>query len=181
MRRLAIPMIAAVLIVAGCNGADEETTTAANGDTGQETTSPGQDVLVAQNGDSATVHYIGTLDDGSQFDSSRDRGEPLTFVVGSDQVIRGFDDAVRGMAIGDVTTVRIPPAEAYGEVDTELIFSVPIEEAPEDVAVGDEVLIGGVTTGRVTNVTEAEVEIDTNHPFAGQALTFEIELMTIER
>ncbi len=132
----------------------------------------------AKDGDTVAVHYVGTLDDGTEFDSSRGR-EPLEFEVGTDQVIAGFDAAVRGMSVGDTTTVRIPPEDAYGLVDTELIFSVPIEEAPDDVAVGDEVLIGGVTYGLVTAVGATQVTIDTNHRFAGQALTFEIELMTI--
>ncbi len=138
----------------------------------------GEDSDRAENGDSVAVHYVGTLDDGSQFDSSRER-EPLVFEVGTDQVIAGFDAAINGMAVGETATVRIPPADAYGETDPELVFSVPIEEAPEDVAVGDEVLIGGVTTGAVTAVGDTEVTIDTNHRFAGQALTFEIELMSI--
>jgi FKBP-type peptidyl-prolyl cis-trans isomerase 2 len=138
----------------------------------------GEDATVAKDGDSVAVHYVGTLDDGSEFDSSRTR-EPLVFEVGTDQVISGFDSAVNGMAVGGVATVRIPAADAYGEIDPELVFAVPIEEAPEDVAPGDEVLIGGVTTGVVTAVSLTEVTIDTNHRFAGQALTFEIELVSI--
>ncbi len=188
--RLYVTLLAATaLLVTACSGNDttEDTTTAAPADPAPTTTTtaaPGESApaeTTAQDGDSVAVHYVGTLDDGSQFDSSWNRGEPLTFVVGSDQVIKGFDDAVRGMAVGDVETVRIPPEEAYGEVDPELIFSVPIEEAPDDVAVGDEVLIGGITPGVVTAVTATEVEIDTNHRFAGQALTFEVELLSIDR
>ena len=137
------------------------------------------DPNVAKDGDSVTVHYVGSRDDGSQFASSRD-GDGFPFEVGADQVIKGFDDAVRGMAVGDITTTRIPPGDAYGEVDPELVFSVPIDEAPDDVAPGDEVLIGGVTTGVVKSVGLTEVVIDTNHRYAGQALTFEIELMSID-
>ncbi len=157
MRRQLILLLAIVIALSACSGGDG---------------------AGAENGDIVRVHYTGTLDDGTEFDSSRGR-EPLEFEVGSDQVIKGFDDAVRGMSVGDTTTVRIPPEDAYGPVDDELIFPVPIDQAPEDVAVGDEVLIDGVIYGRVTAINETEVTIDTNHRFAGQALTFDIELMTI--
>jgi FKBP-type peptidyl-prolyl cis-trans isomerase 2 len=189
MRRHAILLTTTALLVLGCGGDDSsnETTTAANQPTATSTTAvPGDQAPsgnTPQDGDSVAVHYVGTLDDGSQFDSSRDRGEPLTFEIGTDppQVIKGFEDTVRGMTVGDVVTVRIPPEDAYGEVEPDLIFTVPIERAPDDVAVGDEVLIGGITPGVVTAVTANEVEIDTNHRFAGQALTFEIELLSIDR
>lgn len=149
-------LIALTTVVAGCGGSSSG----------------------AQDGDMVAVHYVGTLDNGTQFDSSYER-EPLEFEVGTDQVIKGFDDAVHGMAVGDKKTVRIPAEEAYGPVDEDLIFPVPIEEAPEDVAIGDEVLIDGVIYGRVTAISETEVTIDTNHRFAGEALTFEIELVSI--
>jgi peptidylprolyl isomerase len=183
---LAIP----ALLLAACGGdADSETTTTAEPQATSttaaqsETTDSGDTAgegLVAQDGDSVSVHYVGTLDDGSEFDSSRGR-EPLAFVVGSGQMIDGFDAAVHGMAVGETKSVRIPAGEAYGEVDPELIFSVPIDQAPEDVAVGDEVVIGGVTPGVVTEVTDTEVTIDMNSPFAGEALTFEIEMVSIDR
>ena len=185
MQRYVTLLLLSALLATSCGGDDTATTTAAP----TTTAATGDDIPAASDntgtgeglaaeGDTVAVHYTGTLDDGTQFDSSRGR-DPLSFLVGSDQVIKGFDDAVRGMAIGDVVSVRIPPEEAYGEVDPELIFSVPIEEAPADVAAGDEVLIGGVTTGFVREVTETEVVIDTNHRFAGQALTFEIELVSL--
>lgn len=188
MQRYVIFCAVAALVAAACGGDDTAQSTTTTATTMTPTTATAasevgvdQGVgLVAQDGDSVEVHYVGTLDDGSEFDASRGRG-PLTFLVGSDEVIKGFDVVVHGMAIGDIVTVRIPPEEAYGNVDQELIFTVPIEQAPDDVAVGDAVLIGDITEGVVTSVTDTEVTIDTNHRFAGQALSFEIELMSISR
>ncbi len=183
MQRYVALLVVAMTVLAGCgnsegDGEDTATTEAAVTTTSTTAGSSPVPVAVAKDGDVVAVHYVGTLDDGSEFDSSRGR-DPLEFEVGTDQVIAGFDAAVVGMAIGETKTVRIPAEEAYGPVDQELIFPVPIDEAPEDVAVGDEVLIDGVIYGRVTGVSATEVVIDTNRRFAGQALTFEIELVTI--
>ena len=133
---------------------------------------------MAADGDRVLVHYHGTLDDGEVFDSSRQR-DPLGFVVGSGGVIQGFDDAVRGMAVGDTVTVRIPPAEAYGEIDETRILEVPIAQAPEGLQVGDRVAVGGAPAV-VTAITEETVTVDANHELAGKALTFEIELVEIQ-
>jgi FKBP-type peptidyl-prolyl cis-trans isomerase 2 len=188
MNRAITIALTLVLTLTSCSGSDdgdtttseatsETTTSAATADRSDSAGASGSSG--AQDGDTVAVHYVGTLDDGSEFDSSYG-DEPLTFEVGTDQVIEGFDNAVRGMLVGDKKTVRIPPDEAYGQVDEELIFQVPIEEAPEDVAVGDEVLIDGVVYGRVIEIGDTEVTIDTNHRFAGEALTFEIELVSLD-
>jgi peptidylprolyl isomerase len=186
MKRNLTLLLALVLVLAACSGSDQAdtttssdptTTTTAVGD-GNSDSSASTPSGGAQDGDIVAVNYVGTLDDGTEFDSSYGR-EPLEFEVGTDQVIEGFDEAVHGMVVGEKKTVRIPPEEAYGPVDEELIFQVPIGDAPDDVAVGDEVLIDGVVYGRVTAIGDTDVTIDTNHRFAGQALTFELEVVSI--
>ena len=133
---------------------------------------------MAENGDSVAVHYHGTLDDGSIFDSSRQR-EPLQFVVGSGQLIAGFDNAVRGLSVGESVTVRLEAADAYGESRTDMIVTVPLDQAPPGLVAGDRVELMNGAIANVTAVTDEGVTIDTNHPLAGQALTFEIELVAI--
>lgn len=134
----------------------------------------------AQDGDTVAVHYRGTLDDGSEFDSSAGR-EPLTFVVGSGQVIGGFDEAVRGLAEGDARTVRIDPENAYGERTDAAIIEFPADSAPEGLEPGDQVTLGNGQTATVVEVGDETIKIDANHPLAGQALTFEVELISISR
>ena len=134
---------------------------------------------MASDGDKVSVHYHGTLDDGSVFDSSRER-EPLTFVIGSGQVIPGFDSVARGLEVGQSVTVRMEPAEAYGAANEELIFHVPADQIPEPLAVGDRVELMNGAPAVVTESTAEHVTVDANHPLAGQALTFEIELVGLE-
>lgn len=133
----------------------------------------------AVDGDLVAVDYTGTLDDGEEFDSSVGR-EPLEFVLGTGQVIAGFDDAVRGMSVGESVTVRIEPEDAYGLPDPEAVVDFPIEEVPEDFrTVGVPVQFATGQRGVVTAVTEDTVTIDLNHELAGEALTFDITVVSI--
>lgn len=140
--------------------------------------------MPAKNGDTLKVHYRGALDDGTEFDSSRGR-QPLEFILGEKTLIPGFEKAVLGLEAGDKTTVRIPPAEAYGEKDENLIFSIPRAEAPADFipAAGQEVQLqlsdGNVANAVIARVTDEEIFLDANPRLAGEALTFEIEVLEI--
>ena len=138
----------------------------------------------AKQGDNVKIHYKGTLDDGTEFDSSEGR-EPLEFELGSGQVIPGFDNAVDGMTVGDSKNVRIEPGDAYGERHEQLIQEVPRTALPPEMepevgmALQSQAPDGQVMNLMVTAVTEATITVDANHPLAGQALTFEIELVSI--
>ena len=131
--------------------------------------------------DPISVHYVGTLDDGEQFDSSRDRGQPLSFVVDAGQMIAGFDSAVRGMKLGQIKTVRIEAVDAYGEWSEESVLTVPIDQIPVETTVGDELFAGsGNQRFLVLEIGETEARLDANHELAGKALTFEIELVSFD-
>jgi FKBP-type peptidyl-prolyl cis-trans isomerase 2 len=140
--------------------------------------------MAPKSGDTVRVHYRGTLSDGSEFDSSEGR-EPLEFVIGSGQVIPGFDAAVVGLEPGDKVTVTIPAAEAYGEHNPEGLQPFPLSAfPPEPVAeVGWAVELGGPNGERIPATIVAiegdEVTLDFNHPLAGKDLTFELELVEI--
>ena len=138
----------------------------------------------AKSGDTVRIHYTGTLDDGTQFDSSAGR-DPLEFALGAGQVIPGFDNAVDGMAVGDSKTVTIPAHEAYGERHEQLVQEVSRAALPDEIepAVGMQLQSqspeGQVMMLVVTDVGEESITVDANHPLAGQALTFAIELVEI--
>jgi peptidylprolyl isomerase len=138
----------------------------------------------AKTGDSVQVHYTGKLDDGTEFDSSMGR-DPLKFALGSGQVIAGFDQAVQGMKVGENKSVRIPAEDAYGPRHEQLIQEVPKSALPDDIQpqVGMPLQSRG-PDGRtlrlvVTAVAEETITVDGNHPLAGEALNFDIELVEI--
>ena len=135
--------------------------------------------LVAKDGDTVLVHYHGTLDNGEVFDSSLQR-EPLTFILGSGQVIPGFDDAVRGLAINETVTVRLEPAFAYGERREDLIFELPISQAPQGLSQGENVRLANGLPATILEVSNKVALIDANHRLAGEALTFNIQLISIQ-
>lgn len=138
----------------------------------------------AKSGDTVQVHYTGRLNDGTVFDSSEGR-DPLSFTLGENQVIPGFNDAIVDMAIGDKKTVEIPVDQAYGPSQDELVMPVPRDQFPPDITpeVGQQLQVGGpggeVMVVTVTNVKEDIVTLDANPPLAGEDLTFDIELVAI--
>jgi len=130
------------------------------------------------NGDNVSVHYTGTLDSGEQFDSSSGR-DPLTFTLGTGQVIEGFNNAVLGLVVGGKVQVRLTPEEAYGEIMEALMVEVSKEALPEGITVGQQVVSQNGARGLVIKDDGEKVTIDLNHPMAGKALNFSIELMSI--
>ena len=138
----------------------------------------------ATKGHTVQIHYTGTLDDGTTFDSS-EGGDPLEFELGGGQIIPGLERAIEGMAVGDAKQVAIAPEEAYGPRQEELVQNVPIAALPADLepAVGMQLKSqapdGQVMLMVVTEITDENITVDANHPLAGQALNFTIELVSI--
>jgi peptidylprolyl isomerase len=138
----------------------------------------------ARRGDTVNVHYRGTLDDGTVFDSS-EGGDPIRFTIGGGEVIPGFENAVEGMSAGEKKTERIAAENAYGERDEELVFDVHRNQLPDDaeVSIGDTLQVGfpdgSSASVQVAALQEQTVTLDANHPLAGKALTFELELVGI--
>lgn len=184
VRRLFVPIVAIGLFVAAC-GTSTDTTTTTTATTAttivEENVTDASESLIAQDGDVVEVHYVGTLDDGSVFDSSRERGAAFPFTVGAAGVIAGFDQAVRGMGVGEVNSARMEAADAYGEWSEDNIVEVPFNPEQGDVKAGDAVTLTNGQPATVLEVTADVVKLDVNHPLAGEALTFEIEVLSITR
>lgn len=148
---------------------------------GEHTTLQGRNV-----GKTCKTHYKGTFNDGTQFDSSYDRGEPLEFVCGAGMMIAGFDAAVANMEIGEIVDIHLMPEEAYGMSDPDAIFTVELSELPgaEDLSVDQQVYLqnqlGQPFPVKVTAKDDATITFDANHEMAGKELNFRIELVEVQ-
>ena len=137
-------------------------------------------------GKTCRTHYRGTFNDGTQFDSSYDRGEPLEFVCGAGMMIKGFDAAVADMEVGQVVDIHLMPEEAYGLPDPNAVFTVEIKELPgaENLSVGQQVYLqnayGQPFPVRVAAKDETTITFDANHEMAGKELNFRIELVEVK-
>ena len=135
-------------------------------------------------GDTVFVHYTGTLDDGTEFDSSEGR-EPLEFVMGEGMILPGFEEAVSGRKAGDKVQVTLEPKDAYGERNNEMMIVVPRDEVPDHIDPEEGMLLqitleDGDLDVMISRVTDQEVELDGNHPLAGKRLHFAIEVIEVK-
>jgi peptidylprolyl isomerase len=137
-----------------------------------------------KNGDKVKVHYHGRLTSGETFDSS-EGSQPLEFEVGSGMVIKGFDDGVTGMKVGDKRTINIPAESAYGEKNAEMLIEYPKSQFPPNIEleIGTQLVMSSAS-GQQFQVKIAEIKddivvLDANHPLAGEELIFDIELVEI--
>ena len=137
-------------------------------------------------GKTCRTHYRGTFNDGTPFDSSYDRGEPLEFVCGAGQMIKGFDAAVADMEVGEVKEIHLMPEEAYGMPDPNAILELEIAKLPgsEELQVGQQVYLtnqmGQPFLVKVIAKDEVNITFDANHEMAGKELNFKIELVEVK-
>ena len=137
---------------------------------------------IVKDGSVVSVHYRGTLEDGSEFDSSYSRGEAMTFQIGQGQCIPGFENGIMGLAIGESKTFTLAPEEAYGSRDESAVQPIPTASFPEGfefqigAMVQGENPDGGVVMATVTALDGDLVTLDFNHPMAGKTLTFAVEV-----
>jgi len=141
--------------------------------------------MQAKKGDTVRVHYTGRLTTGEQFDSSAGRA-PLEFEVGAGMMIKGFDEAVVGMQVGDKKTINIAPAEAYGEKRADMIVEFPKANFPAEITpeIGMQLMMnngaGQQIPVTIIELLEEVVVLDANHHLAGQELVFDIEMVEID-
>ena len=132
--------------------------------------------------DKVQVHYTGTLNDGTVFDSSEGR-EPLEFTVGEGQIIPGFENGIKEMKLNQEKTIKINPENAYGERNNQLIISIPRDKFPKEIEVNGRLALKGPQGQNIPavikEINDNDVKIDLNHPLAGKELTFKIKVVGI--
>ena len=154
---------------------------------GKFTPSPpkGHFLTQAKPGDTLHMHYTGKLDDGTVFDSSEGR-DPLTFQLGAGQIIPGLDAGVAGMEVGETRTVRVEPEDAYGERRADHVQAIDKDRIPDHIStepgtqLQEQTQDGQPVNVVVAEVTDDKVVLDANHPLAGEALNFDVELVYID-
>jgi len=139
--------------------------------------------MVVKKGDKIKVDYEGSLEDGKVFDASSKHGKPLEFEAGEGVVVKGFDEAVIGMSVGEEKTVTLKPEDAYGEPNEMAIQTVPKDKFPAEGKVGMMVGVplpnGQQIPARITKINDKEVTLDMNHLLAGKTLIFKIKIVEI--
>jgi peptidylprolyl isomerase len=139
--------------------------------------------MVVKKGNKVKVDYVGSFEDGTEFDSSVKHGKPLEFVAGEGMVVPGFDSAVMGMEVGEEKTVTVAPNQAYGQVNPQAIQKVPADKFPKEAQVGMMIGVplpnGQQAPAKIVEITPQEVTIDLNHPLAGKTLVFRIKIVEI--
>lgn len=140
--------------------------------------------MAIKDGDKVSLHYTGRIGD-EVFDTSQGR-EPLTFEVGAKQVIKGFEDAVKGMEKGEKKTFEVKAEEGYGARHEELVKDIPKDKIPSDKEIKEGMVLqmqmpnNEIAVMTVTKVTDTSVTVDLNHPLAGKDLTFDIEIVEVQ-
>jgi len=137
------------------------------------------------NGSTVTLHYKGTLNDGTEFDSSYERNEPMTITTGQGNLIAGFENALEGMTEGETKTFTIDADEAYGQPNPEAFTDLERSVFPDDFPFETGMTVplqgpNGQIIAKLTEITDTTVTADLNHPLAGEDLTFEVEVVTVE-
>jgi len=138
-----------------------------------------------ESGTKVSLHYRGTFNDGTEFDSSHDRGEPITCEVGSGNLISGFESALGGMSEGETKSVTLSPEDAYGEINPDAIQEVPRTSFPEDFVLKEGATVYGTNSmgqemmAKINAFDEESATLDFNHPMAGKTLNFEISVIEI--
>ena len=136
-------------------------------------------------GDKVKVHYVGTIKEGEVFDSSRDRNQPLEFTIDDGRLLKGFNDAVKELEVGDTKSISLTTEEAYGQYNDKAVITVPKSEFPEDMKYELNGFVHGQDNqgrpiqGQVIKIDEESLNLDMNHPLAGEDLDFEIELVEL--